>query len=208
MRAEIMAAKLNSYNEGLAMSERASCQQNSSLDDSFVRKHVIDDTLEKHKKKNLLQEKALSTGARVSATNISRENWEMSYKKWQWLVILARLHIRFHKKNGFSFLKVVDKCGYCIEFKSNCFNCNLYKQNLCCSMKNLTKEKRESTALWKYLNTMQKSVKDYNKKINWKKDVLTYAIEMRNAIKKDKPKRQTKINSTFTPLQIFFPKAA
>ena len=55
---------------------------------------------------------------------------------------------------------------------------------------------------------MQKGVKNYNEKINWKKDVLTYAIEMRNAIKKDKPKRQIKISSMFTPLQIFFPKAA
>ena len=45
----------------------------------------------------------LSTDAKVSATNISRKNWEMSYKKWQWLVILARLHIRFHTKDGFSF---------------------------------------------------------------------------------------------------------
>ncbi len=202
-----MATKLNPYNEGPAMHERTSCQQDFSLDGSFVRKHVIDDTLEKHKKKNLLQEKTLSTDAKVSATNISRKNWEMSYKKWQWLVILARLHIRFHTKKGFSFLKVVDKCGYCIEFKSNCFNCSLYKQNLCCSIKNLTREKRENTTLWKYLNAMQKSVKNYNKKINWKKDVLTYAIEMRNVIKKDKPKRQTRINSMFTPLQTFFPKA-
>ncbi len=55
---------------------------------------------------------------------------------------------------------------------------------------------------------MQKGIKNYNKKINWKKEVLTYAIEMRNAIKKDKPKRQTRTNSKFTPLQIFFPKAA
>jgi len=141
------------------------------------------------------------------ATGISRKNWEMSYWKWKWLVILARLRIRFHTKRGFSFLNVVGKCGYCIEFKSNCFNCNLYKQSLCCSINNLTKEKREKTVLWKYLNVMQKSVKNYNKKINWQKDVLTYAIGMRDAIKKDKPKKQNKTGSIFKFLQIFFPKA-
>ena len=76
-----MVTKLDSFNEGLAMSERTSLQQNFSLDGSFARKHVIDDTLEKHTKRDLLQEKALSTDTKVSATNISKKNWEMSYKK-------------------------------------------------------------------------------------------------------------------------------
>lgn len=142
------------------------------------------------------------------ATNISWKNWWMSYRKWWWLVILARLHIRFHTKNGFSFLNVVGKCGYCMEFESNCINCNLYNQNLCCSMKYLTIENKKKTVLWKYLHVMQKCADNHNLKINWKKDVLPYAIEMRNAIRKDKPKRQIKISSMFTLLQIFSPKAA
>ncbi len=203
-----MVTKLDSFNEDLAMLERTSLQQNDLLDSSFASKHLIDNTLEKQKEEDLLLEKRLLTGTKLSTTNISRKNWEMSYKKWQWLVILARLHIRFHSKNGFSFLKVASKCGYCIEFESNCFNCNLYKQDLCCSVKNLTKEKRKNTVLWKYLRAMQKGVKNYRVKINWKEDVLAYAIEMRNAIKKDKPKKQTKTSLIFTSLRVFSPKAA
>ncbi len=140
--------------------------------------------------------------------NISRKNWEMSYKKWKWLVILARLHVKFHTMKGFSFLKVVGRCGYCIECNSNCFNCSLYKQDLCCSVDNLTKEKRENAVFWKYIRVMRKSVKDSDVKINWKKDVLAYAIEMRDAIKRDEPKKQIKTSSIFTSLQFFFPKVA
>jgi hypothetical protein len=206
MRAEIMVTKLNSFNEDLAMTERTSLQLNCLLD-GIDCTSIPNGTLETYKKEEQFLEESHSADSKTT-TNISRKNWEMSYKKWRWLVILARLHIRFHSKNGFSFLNVIGKCGYCIEFKSNCFNCNLYKQNLCCSMKNLTKEKRKNTALWNYLSVMQKGVRNYNVKINWKKEVLTYAIEMRDAIRKDKPKRQIKISSIFTFLQIFFPKVA
>ncbi|WP_096895360.1 hypothetical protein [Candidatus Scalindua japonica] len=145
----------------------------------------------------LFAEENHSAASGKASTGISRKNWEMSYRKWKLLVILARLRIRFHTKRGFSFLNVIGKCGYCIEFKSNCFNCNLYKQSLCCSINNLTKEKREKTVLWKYLNVMQKSVKNYNIKIDWQKDVLAYAIGMRDAIKKDKPKRRINHSSLF-----------
>ena len=138
---------------------------------------------------DLLLEENQSTYSKLSAKDISRKNWKMSYRKWWWLVILARLHIRFHTINGFSFLKVVEKCGYCLELNSICFNCNLYKQNLCCSIKYLTKEKRENTIVWKYLHIMQKCVNNYNLKIHWKEDVLAYTIQMRDAIKKDKPKK-------------------
>jgi hypothetical protein len=55
---------------------------------------------------------------------------------------------------------------------------------------------------------MQKGVNNYNVKINWKKEVLTYAIEMRDAIKKDKPKKQIKAGSIFTSLKIISPKVA
>ena len=204
-----MVIKLNSlkYSGNLTVSEDILFHQNDQRDEIFVRRNILDDALEKHKKEDLLKEENQSISPTVSATNITRRNWEMSYNKWWWLVILAKLHIRFHTKKGFSFLKVLGKCGYCIEFESNCFNCNLYKQNLCCSIKNLTKEKRRNTVLWKYLRAMQKGVKNYNAKINWKKDVLAYAIEMRDAIKKDQPKGKTRINSIFTPLQIFSPKA-
>ncbi len=203
IRAEIMVTILDSIYEELEMSEKISLQQNYLMGD-FVRTNIPNGKLKTDKEEDQLLEENQSKISKLT-TNISRKNWEMSYKKWKWIVILARLHIKFHTKNGFSFLKVVGKCGYCIESKSNCFNCNLYKQSLCCSIKNLTREKKEKTTLWKYLNIMQKNVKDCNAKINWK-DVLTYAIEMRNAIKRDKPKRQINISSIFTPLQIFFPK--
>ena len=62
--------------------------------------------------------------------------------------------------------------------------------------------------MWKYLRAMQKGVKNYNAKIDWEKEVLAYATQMKNAIKRDKPKRETKISSLFRPLQIFSPKAA
>jgi hypothetical protein len=202
----IMVTKLDLLRKDLTMSKRTLMQHNYLPDGGFVRNSILDGGLEKYKKEDQFLEESLSTDLKKATTNISRKNWEMSYKKWQWLVILARLHIRFHSKNGFSFLKVVGKCGYCIEFKSNCFNCNLYKQNLCCSIKYLTKEKRKNIVLWKYLRAMQKGIKNYNVKFNWKKDVLTYAIEMRDAIKKDKPKRQIKISSIFT--QLFFSKVA
>lgn len=181
------------------MSKRTSMQHHNPPNVGFVSNSILDGVLEKYKTDDQFLEENLSTDSKKT-TNISRKNWEQSYKKWWLLVILARLHIRFDSKNGFSFLKVVDKCGYCIEFKSNCFNCNLYKQNLCCSIKNLTKEKRKNTAFWKYLRVMQKGVNNYNLKFNWKKDVLTYAIEMRDAIKKDKPKRQIKNSSIFTSI--------
>ncbi len=190
------------------MSERIPLHRSYLQNGSFVRNSILGGTLRKYKKEDHLLEEGYSAGPEKTVTNISRKNWEMSYRKWQCLVILARLHIRFHTKKGFSFLNVVGKCGYCIEFKSNCFNCNLYRQDLCCSISNLTKEKREKTVLWKYLEVMQKGVNDNNRNINWKKDVLAYAIGMRDAIKKDKPKREIKISSIFTSLQLFSPKTA
>ncbi len=171
---------------------------------SLLTDYLSDTTLGINEQKDLLLDRSQTKVSKSTRRKLSMENWKMSYMKWNWLVLLARLRIRFHSKNGFSFLKVVGKCGYCIEFESNCLNCNLYKQNLCCSVQNLTKEKRKSVALWKYLRVMQKGVKNYNVNINWKQDVLAYAIKMRDAIKKDKPKT----SSTLTPLQIFSQKAA
>ncbi len=193
-----MSTKLNLLNKYLTMSKKTSRPRND----------LQYGTIENYRKKNLLMKESQSTDSTLSTTNITQENWQMSYKKWWLLVILARLRIRFHTKKGFSFLKVLGKCGYCIEFESNCFNCNLYKQDLCCSIKNLTKEKKRNTVLWKYLRAMQKGIKNYNVKINWEKDVLAYAIEMRNAIKKDQPKKQAGNNSIFTTLQIFSRKVA
>ncbi len=192
-----MDTKQDLLSEYMTMSEKISKQHN------FLK----DDVLEKCGEKDLLPEESQATVSKVPVTEISRKNWRMSYRKWRWIVILARLRVRFHTINGYYFLKVVGKCGYCIELNSNCFSCNLYKQNLCCSIKYLTKDKREKTALWKYLHVMQKCVNNYSVKINWKKEVLAHAIEMRDAIKKDKPGRQNKISLMFTPLQIFSPKA-
>ena len=203
-----MATKLKPINEDQTMSGMASLHQSHLQDSSFVRNVMLGGILGKYRKEDQLLEENHSTDPRRTTTNISRKNWEISYRKWKWLVVLARLHVKFHTMKGFSFLKVVGKCGYCIEYNSNCFNCSLYKQDLCCSVNNLTKEKRENTVFWKYIRVMRKSVKDCNVKINWKKDVLAYATEMRDAIKKDEPKRQIKTSSIFTSLQLFFPKVA
>ncbi len=119
---------------------------------------------------------------------ISRNNWRASYFKWRLLVIMARLRIRFHLKDGFTYLKVIGKCGYCRELDSNCPECYLYVNEVCCSFKYLTNERKKHMAFWKYVRRMQKDIRNYSVKVNWKKDILPYAIKMRDTIKRDQPK--------------------
>ncbi len=128
-------------------------------------------------------------GNNPAIRKISRENWKISCSKWWWIVVLARLHIRFNTKDGYTFLQVVGKCGYCIELDTNCSICYLYKKGVCCSIKYLKsgKRKRRNTTLWKYVHVMKKGIRDYTVKIDWNKDVLPWAIEMKDTIRRDKP---------------------
>lgn len=125
----------------------------------------------------------------LAVKRISRENWKTSYNKWRWIVILAILRIRFHTFSGYTFLPVIDKCGYCIEHDTNCSMCHLYKKRVCCSIEYLKsgKRKRKNTTFWKYVHAMKKGIGDYTVEIDWRMDVLPWATEMKNTIKKDKP---------------------
>ena len=116
----------------------------------------------------------------------------MAYNKWWWLVILAKLRIRFHTKDGFSFLKVIGECGYCTELNLDCLKCHLYEKRVCCSIKCLKDGlgNRKKIALWKYIHQMNRGVGDYSTKIDWK-EVLGNAITLRDTIKKDAPNTTT-----------------
>ncbi len=172
--------------KNMGVENRHSVVNNLLIETGYVIKQKINNALEKHKRDDLLLDACQVNDSTV--TKISRKSWRKSYYKWWLLVILARLHIRFHLKDGFSYLKVVGKCGYCKELDSNCLECYLYNKGLCCSLKYLTSERRKNMTFWKYVCRMRKNIRNYSVKINWKKEILPYAIEMREAIKRDKPK--------------------
>ena len=163
------------------------CLRNLHIETGYVIKQKINDALEKYKKEDLSLDECKVND--LTVTKISRKSWKASYYKWWLLVIMARLHIRFHLKDGFSYLKVVGKCGYCKELDSNCPECYLYNKGVCCSLKYLTNERRKNMAFWKYVRRMRKDIRNYSVKINWKKEILPYAIEMRDSIKRDRPIR-------------------
>lgn len=120
------------------------------------------------------------------AKKISRKKWESSYKKWQKIVRKTERRERFGGPQGFFDLLVIKECGYCDEYVSmdymnSCYPCPLFKKKVCCG----SYYDGKNTLFWKYVKEMQKMSID----INWNK-VLSLAIKIKDAIKKDKPKNK------------------
>ena len=119
---------------------------------------------------------------------ISNKNWCISYNKWRWIVIFTKRQIKFNTKDGFTNFKVVGECGYCIEVNSNCFECHLYKENVCCSAEYLKKAGKnyKDIPYLRYVFNMREVLRKNLDKPRWK-EILADALTMRDTIKADKP---------------------
>lgn len=129
----------------------------------------------------------------MEITKISKENWEISYRKWKLIVEFAKQKIRFHTKYGFERLIVVSECGYCKEVNLNCSKCKLYTEGVCSSAEYAKRGKKNTKDIpyLRYIREMRRSFpKNGNNKklleINWA-DVLRDAMIMLNTIMKDEP---------------------
>lgn len=129
---------------------------------------------------------------------ISKKNKKKSLDKWNKVVLLTESGKNFENSKGFKNCTVVEKCGYCDEFKSPdstdgiCHNCPLNKNKVCNDTRDVYRYfylsrgfpfvRTTETMFWRYVCEMRNHLD--GKEVDRVK-VVTLAKRIRNFIKND-----------------------